>query len=181
MADPTSWTFAWGLGLALFRRGDRILAGHTGGMPGFVAILSYAPKERIGSTVLMSSGSPTGTELTGLLLTEKALELLEPESEPWRPEEAVPDDLRGILGRWWSEGYEFVFSYRGGKLQARIAIAPPTVPPAVFEPAGDGVYRTASGRERGELLRVVRDEQGEVVKLYWATYPFTRAPQVFGA
>jgi hypothetical protein len=27
---------------------------------------------------------------------------------------------------------------------------------------------------------VVRDENGEVVKLYWATYPFTRAPEVFG-
>jgi hypothetical protein len=27
---------------------------------------------------------------------------------------------------------------------------------------------------------VVRDESGEVVKLYWATYPFTRTPEVFG-
>jgi hypothetical protein len=30
------------------------------------------------------------------------------------------------------------------------------------------------------VLRVVRDERGEVVKLYWATYPFTRAPEIFG-
>jgi hypothetical protein len=27
----------------------------------------------------------------------------------------------------------------------------------------------------------VRDESGEVVKLYWATYPFTRGPEIFGA
>jgi hypothetical protein len=39
----------------------------------------------------------------------------------------------------------------------------------------------AEGRERGELLRVIRDEAGVPVKLYWATYPFTRTPQVFGA
>jgi hypothetical protein len=27
---------------------------------------------------------------------------------------------------------------------------------------------------------VIRDGNGEVVKLYWATYPLTRAPQIFG-
>jgi hypothetical protein len=26
----------------------------------------------------------------------------------------------------------------------------------------------------------VRDKHGGVVKLYWATYPFTRTPEVFG-
>ena len=31
-----------------------------------------------------------------------------------------------------------------------------------------------------ELLRLVRDEDGTVVKMYWATYPFTRQPQTFG-
>ena len=36
------------------------------------------------------------------------------------------------------------------------------------------------GRERGEVLRVVRDEQGVVTRLYWATYPFTRTPEIFG-
>jgi hypothetical protein len=28
---------------------------------------------------------------------------------------------------------------------------------------------------------VVRDDSGAVDKLYWATYPFTRAPKIFGA
>jgi hypothetical protein len=49
----------------------------------------------------------------------------------------------------------------------------------VFEPEGEDRYRTVSGRERGEVLRVVRDEAGAVVKLYWATYPFTREPEIF--
>ena len=35
-------------------------------------------------------------------------------------------------------------------------------------------------RELGELLRVVRDGAGAVVKLYVATYPLTRAPATFG-
>ena len=54
------------------------------------------------------------------------------------------------------------------------------LPPGVFERVGADLYRTVSGRERGELLRLVRDESGAVVKLYWATYPFTRQPQTFG-
>ncbi len=29
-------------------------------------------------------------------------------------------------------------------------------------------------------MRVVRDSEGRVVKLYIATYPFTREPRVFG-
>jgi hypothetical protein len=28
---------------------------------------------------------------------------------------------------------------------------------------------------------VARDDAGGVAKLYWATYPFTRDPEVFGA
>jgi hypothetical protein len=39
MVDTSTWTRAWGLGLILERRGDRILAGHTGAMPGFQSVL----------------------------------------------------------------------------------------------------------------------------------------------
>jgi hypothetical protein len=51
----------------------------------------------------------------------------------------------------------------------------------VFEREGEDAWRAVSGRERGERLRVVRDEDGAVRKLYWATYPFTRDAQSFGA
>ena len=40
--------------------------------------------------------------------------------------------------------------------------------------------RILDGRELGELLRVVRDDDGAVVKLYVATYRLTRAPAAFG-
>jgi hypothetical protein len=36
------------------------------------------------------------------------------------------------------------------------------------------------GRERGELLRLVRDAQGNVTRMYWATYPLSRAPETTG-
>jgi hypothetical protein len=49
----------------------------------------------------------------------------------------------------------------------------------VFVRIGDDLYRTESGREEGELLRLVRDDDGDVVRMYWATYPFTRLPETF--
>ncbi len=180
MADPETWQLGWGLGIELFRRGDRVFGGHTGAMPGFIASLSYSRRERIGSAVLTNNGSPPPGDPTGLLLTEKAVELLLPETEPWRAGPPAPEEIAPLLGRWWSEGHEFVFRYRNGRLEAVFAGAPPSTPPAGFAPDGADRFRTVSGRERGELLRVVRDERGDVVKLYWATYPFTREPTTFG-
>ena len=86
-----------------------------------------------------------------------------------------------MLGRWWSEGERDDLQL--APRQARGAAGrrwPPEREPSVFEPEGDDRFRVVSGRERGETLRVVRDESGEVVRLYWATYPFTRTPEVFG-
>jgi CubicO group peptidase (beta-lactamase class C family) len=179
MSEP-DWTLGAGLGFKLWRRGGRIFGGHTGGFPGFISILVYSRQEKIGAVVLTNSGRwPKATE-TGLRLLEAALEELAPAPEPWVPEEAPPGEVAPLLGRWWSEGQEFVFSWRRGRLEARIATAPRERAPSAFEAEGADRFRTVSGDERGELLRVVRDESGEVVKLYWATYPFTRAPEVFG-
>ena len=54
--------------------------------------------------------------------------------------------------------------------------APADRAPSVFEAEGADRYRTESGRERGELLRVTRDADGAVDRLHWATYLFTREP-----
>jgi CubicO group peptidase (beta-lactamase class C family) len=175
------WTLGWGLGIELWRRGDRIFGGHTGGFPGFLSILLYSRRERIGAVLLANTSRWAKLSATGLDLAEAALEELPPELEPWAPEEPPPDEILPLLGRWWSEGDEVIFGWRRGKLEARLAAAPPEREPSVFEPEGEDRFRTVSGRERGELLRVVRDDAGGVVRLYWATYPFTRAPEIFGA
>ena len=178
MAEP-DWTVGWGLGIELWRRGDRIFGGHTGGFPGFLSMLAYSRKEKIGSVVLANTDTWPELMKTGLTLTEAALEELVPDIDPWTPEEAPPAEIEPLLGRWWAEGSEWVFSWRRGKLEARAASAPPEREPSVFEQDGVDRYRTVSGSERGELLSIVRDEDGGVTKLYWATYPFTRTPETF--
>ena len=102
---------------------------------------------------------------------------------PWAqplPGTTIPADLRDVLGTWFSEGTPFVFSVKGGQLQAKSPAAAEHLAPAVFDRVSDDVYRTVSGRETGELLRITRDAAGVPVKLHWATYLCTREPLAFG-
>ena len=179
MAETERWTRGWGLGLVLQRFGERVLVGHDGGAVGGRSSLYVDPRTKVGAAVV--GNSTAGFDPTALAgrLVEAALEE-EPSPEPWRPGPEPPDDLASALGRWWSEGVEFVFSWREGALEARVVEAPDWRAPAVFERLDHDRFRTVSGRERGELLELVRDEEGRVVKLYWASYPFTREPRPFG-
>ena len=179
MAETQRWTLGWGLGLMLHRFGERVFAGHDGGAMGGVSSLVVEQESGVGAAVLANTTAPLDPAgLAGKLATA-ALEA-EAEPEPWRPAELPPPELAGVLGRWWSEGYEFVFAWRDGHLEARIAAAPEWRRPAVFEHVEGDRFRTVSGRERGEWLEIVRDDDGRPVKLYWATYPFTRDPRPFG-
>jgi hypothetical protein len=134
-----------------------------------------------GVAVLGSSGTASALlELPHRLLAEAA------EHDPadiatWSPGPAAPEAYRSVLGRWWGEGYEYVFSWRAGALQARGADDPAGKPPAVFAPVvGEpDRLRTVSGREVGELLRLTRDPAGSVVLMHWATYRFTRLQETF--
>ena len=92
---------------------------------------------------------------------------------------ARPTEIEPLLGRWWTEGHELVFSWRGGRLEARLVDGPPGRDVSRFEPEGDDSFRVVEGRERGELLRVVRDAAGAVEKLYFATYRVRREPSAF--
>ena len=178
MTNP-EWTLGWGLGPILFRRGERILAGHDGAMPGYLASLLYDRKTRTVASVLTSSGAGHDTyEIAAGLLDEASADLAA-EPDMWRPGEAPPAELAGLLGEWWSEGEQFVFSWRGGSLQARMAGSPAGRAPAIFEPDGDDRFRVKSGRERGELLLVIRNEDGVPTQLRWAGYAATRDPRAF--
>lgn len=177
MVDPDGWTSGWGLGVSLHRDGDRIVGGHGGGMPGFLSGLAYLRKEKVAAAAV-ANGYADMLELA-IKLVGVAADAFPAEPEEWRPDEAPPPEIAALLGRWWSEGEETILSYRNGRLEA-VSATRPGKEPSVFEQEGADLFRTVSGRERGELLRVVRDESGDVVKLYWATYPFLRTPEVFG-
>jgi len=180
MVDEERWTVGWGLGLELFRRGDRVFAGHEGAMPGFLASLVVQRAERTGAVVLTNSGAQVDTKTLALGLAEAALDALPRAPAAWVPDAGPPAGLEPLLGRWWTEGEELVLSFRGGRFQAELVGGPEGRNVSFLEPAGDDRWRVVEGREHGELLRAVRDGDGAVRKLYFVGYPLTREPSTFG-
>jgi len=178
-ADP-GWNTAWGLGLELERRDGRIWFGHTGGMPGGITGFFSEPESGTTGAVLMNnsiSKDPAGTAIKlGAYVVDHDPEL----PEPWHPGTVEPEELKPLVGQWFSEGAEFTFAIAEGKLTAKLATAPASAPLSVFELEGDDVYRTVSGRERGERLVIHRRDDGSVRQFNWATYRFTREPLGFG-
>jgi hypothetical protein len=136
-------------------------------MAGHLAGVVVNRKTDIGAAALTNSGTRGDMELTAIDLVAKAVELFPEPIEPWRPEAEPPEDVRRLLGRWWSEGNEFVFTWQGGSLRAKQVGKPAGRGETTFEREADG-WRAAAGRERGERLRVDGD------RLVWAGYPFTR-------
>jgi CubicO group peptidase (beta-lactamase class C family) len=181
MADLEGWTLGWGLGLELFRRGERIMVGHEGAMPGFLTCLAVRRADRTGAVVLANTSAGADPAHLALDLVTTVVDAEPMPPEPWHPGPPVPADLAALVGRWWSEGDAFTFSVRDRHLEARKDSDRAPKPPAVFEQVGPDRYRAASGREQGELLHVDRDDAGQVVRLHWAGYPFTRDPRTFGS
>lgn len=174
-----AWTIGWGLGLELFRRDARVLVGHTGAMPGFLAGLCVERRERTGAAVLMNTGAGADPGALALDLAEAALDESVRPTAPWQPAPAS-DEVRPLLGPWWSEGELLVCSWRDGRLRLELVAGPEGRNVSWLEVDGEDRWRVVEGRELGEVLRVVRDDDGEPTKLYFATYPLTRAPSTFG-
>jgi CubicO group peptidase (beta-lactamase class C family) len=180
MAEEQRWSVGWGLGLELYRRGDRVYAGHGGAMPGFLAGLVVQRAERTGAVVLTNTSAGAAPERLALDLAEAALDALPRTPKAWVPGPAVPLALEGMLGLWWAEGEQIVLALREGRFRAELVHGPPGRNMSWLEPDGSDRWRVVEGRERGELLRAVRDDAGEVTKLYFATYALTREPATFG-
>ncbi len=180
IADPERWTRGWGLGPMLHRRGERIFGGHNGAMPGFLASLVYSRPQQLVVALLTNAGSGIDIGATALDLLEEGLGGWVQEPGPWEPEVGPSSPVEALLGRWWSEGSEWIFRLRHGELQAVMAGAAPTDEVSRFVAEGPDSFRTVSGGERGERLRVVRGPGGAVIKLYWATYPFLRTASPTG-
>jgi CubicO group peptidase (beta-lactamase class C family) len=190
MADLQQWTLGWGLGLMLHRRGERMLVGHDGAMPGFLASLVVERESGLVVAVLTNTSRAADPTTLALDLAESVLDAVPDDPQPWRPGAPVPVDVEPLLGTWWAEGVEYTASWRagtdpdvdgdeGGHLELRAVAAPASKPPAALRREGER-WRVVSGREQGGVLRVVSGESGVPTRLYWATYPMTRQPLPFG-
>ncbi|MGI8974674.1 MAG: serine hydrolase domain-containing protein, partial [Gaiella sp.] len=180
MVDEVRWTVGWGLGLCLYRRGERVYAGHGGAMPGFLASLVVNRPERTGAVALMSTSAGGDPETLALDLADATLDAMPRLPKAWKPDEGPPAEIAPLLGRWWSEGLEHVVAWNGGRLRIELLDGPAGRDVSWLRPEGEERWRVEEGRELGELLRLVRDDAGAPTKLYFATYPMTRVASTFG-
>ena len=177
MTDLEHWTIGHGLALMLMRKGDRVFSGHSGAHLGYLSNVACHRPTRTGAAVVTNSSSGVAITALGVDLANAVADAYPGEPQVWRPGEPVPGELEGVLGMWWSEGIEHLFRYREGRLEAVFRDATSGQDLTHFVRESDDRYRAVDGLERGELLQIVRDEQGDVVRLEFATYPFTRRPE----
>lgn len=179
MVDDARWTVGWGLGVTLYRRGDRVLTGHGGAMPGYLAGLVVDRATETGAAVLSSASTGARAEELALDLTEAAIDATEADVALWTPDAGAPADLAPLLGTWWVEGSEHVMRYRDGRLEIELIGGPVGRSVSVLAQEATDRFRIAEGREHGEVVRVVRDVDGAIAKLYFATSPMAREPSSF--
>src|SRR5437868_4957445 len=118
IADHERWLSGYGLGLELRRDGERILAGHGGSMPGFIARLYFSPSEKVVVSALTNESEGALGEL-GLAIVRTTVEEWPVAPEPWRIGEPPPDEVAPLLGIWFMEAARLVFRWREGRLEAR--------------------------------------------------------------
>jgi CubicO group peptidase (beta-lactamase class C family) len=181
IADPDAWTNGYGLGLQLWRRGERVFIGHTGSMPGYLAVLVVHRPSRTAVVAYANTYTLVGTPIgaCGLSILEAVLDG-EPAPAPiaWRPGTAAPDDIEDLCGRWWWMGREY--EVRWDATRSERVVTPLRARDEAeewrFGHDGSDHWRGRTGENAGELLVVRRDRSGRVTALDIATFIFTRDP-----
>jgi hypothetical protein len=149
-------------------------------MPGFIAWMFFSAKENVVAAALTNTSEaalpPLGLSLVGTTVDEWPVA-----PKAWRAGDPPPADVVPLLGVWFMEAGEMIFRWRDGKLEMSYPDAADWEKPAVFEQETPDRWRTVSGPEHGEALRIARGDDGEIVRLVWAGYPVTREPGVWRA
>lgn len=174
--ENASWEQAYGLGTQLFRIDGRMLAGHTGSMPGFLCALVVDPDEAVGAVVMANttSGLSIGqiaADLVGIVTTN------EPKvPAPWRPLSTVEPELLELAGPWfWGPtGYALRLPASGGL--DLVPLNGMGGRGTQFKRRADGGWVGQSGYFNGEILRPVRDADGRLSHLDIGTFVLTREP-----
>lgn len=166
MADPQTWTLGFGLGVMTARRGDRLLAGHGGSMPGFGAGLAVDRASGVSAAVCANAWAA----LDGFGLAAELADVAassddgRPVASPWCPAQ-VPPEVEELLGRWWWRGVAVVATHAEGALHLAPGADPSGPRRARYEADGPDRFVCTSAANRGERLLVERAPSGAVLRL----------------
>jgi CubicO group peptidase (beta-lactamase class C family) len=170
--DPGS---GYGFGLQLLERDGRVLYGHGGSMPGFLATLLVSAKDRLGAVVLSNAtaGPRVGAAAGDLI---KIVAENEPRlPERWAPRPGIGADLLALTGLWyWGPRPTALRVLASDRLElAPVAVAGRG---SAFRAEPDGTWTGLDGYYAGETLRIVPAADGVAAHLNVGTFVFTREP-----
>jgi CubicO group peptidase (beta-lactamase class C family) len=170
-----AWTGGYGLGLQLFRRDGRLLFGHGGSMPGFVAAMCVSPADGIGGIALANATS--GPDV-GMIAAD--LVRIVAEHEPrlparWKPLPEVDQALLELTGPWYWGPRAYVLRLLAGRA-LELSPVGGRGRASRFRAEADGTWTGLDGYYLGETLRVIRGAGGAADHLDLGTFVFTRQP-----
>lgn len=166
---------AYGLGLQVQHRDGRLLVGHSGSLPGFLANLTISLADDVSAVVMANCTS-------GPLVSSVAVDLIrivaeaEPRiPEPWRPLPEVDAAVLELVGQWYwgTHGFALRLTADG---KASLEPLAGRGRRSRFLANGDGTWTGLEGYYAGERLRPVWRPDGSVSHLDLGSFVFTRQP-----
>ncbi|MFD8301832.1 serine hydrolase domain-containing protein [Streptomyces sp. NPDC059690] len=166
---------SYGLGMQIQRRHGRLLVGHSGSLPGFLANLTIAVEDDVAAVVLANCTSGPLLSTVGSDLVRIVAEAEPRIPEPWRPLREVDPDVLELAGQWYWGTYGFALRVTSDGL---VSLEPLSGAgrSSRFRPNGDGTWTGLEGYYAGEPLKAVRRPDGTVSHLDLGSFVFTRQP-----
>ncbi|MFR9797501.1 serine hydrolase domain-containing protein [Streptomyces sp. MS06] len=171
---------SYGLGLQIQHRDGRLLVGHGGSVPGFLAGLTLGVEDDVAAVVLTNCTSgPAVSEVAADLV--RIVADAEPRvPEPWRPLPDVGVGDLDLVGQWYWGTKAFALRLTADRLLALEPLSG-SGRRTRLRANGDGTWSGLEGYFAGEVLRTVRRPDGSVDHLDLGTFVFTRRPYEEGA
>ncbi|MFJ6896990.1 serine hydrolase domain-containing protein [Streptomyces hokutonensis] len=166
---------AYGLGLQIQHRDGRLLIGHSGSLPGFLANLTISLEDDVSAVVLANCTSGPPLSSVGADLVRIVAEAEPRIPEPWRPMTEVDAAALELAGQWYwgTHGFALRLTADG---EASLEPFAGKGRRSRFRANGDGTWTGLEGYYAGELLRPVRRPDGSVSHLDLGSFVFTRQP-----
>ena len=166
---------SYGLGMQIQGRHGRLLVGHSGSLPGFLANLTISVEDDVAAVVLANCTSGPLVSTVGADLVRIVAEAEPRIPEPWRPMREVDPDVLELAGQWYWGTYGFALRLTADGL-ASLEPLSGAGRRSRFRPNGDGTWTGLEGYYAGEPLKAVRRPDGTVSHLDLGSFVFTRQP-----
>ncbi|HCA87794.1 MAG TPA: serine hydrolase [Streptomyces sp.] len=170
-----SWDAGYGLGLQLFRKDGRVLIGHTGSLPGFLATLWIGVEDDVAGVVLANTTSGVAVGAAAADLVRIVAEREPRIPEPWRPLSEADPALLEMTGPWYWGPTPFTLRLGAGR-ELKLSALAGAGRASRFRAEPDRTWTGLDGYYLGETLRAVRTPEGALSHLDLGSFVFTREP-----